>query len=262
MGHIRLGKLPRTRKWSQVVGLIEGGAGAAQIANATIHAAEAGLAFAAKDGGVVETIWLLTQLPLAARSDEFAEALHNCGLSVSDSPGLMEIVGAVTDAIDAKMPNCKGRTDLGEMAQMAAAETLTEVIGARTNSLFGTTSEDVQQAFANLATNKQFSIFAKDFFARFTNKCMSYFLSRATSQQLGEGQRFTTLSQQAEFTSALETHCREAARIVEEFSGGWFSSKNWETRGNISREDIAAFTGYAMKKLTDELKQGARSDGQ
>jgi hypothetical protein len=174
----------------------------------------------------------------------------------------MEIVGSVTDAIDAKMPNCKGRTDLGEMAQMAAAETLIEVIGGRTRSLFGTTPDDVQQAFSKLATNKQFSVFAKDFFARFTNKCMNYFLSRALAHHVGEGQRFTTLAQQAEFTKALEIHCKEAARIVEEFSGGWFSKKNWETGGDISRRDIAAFTGYAMTKLTSELKQGARSDGQ
>jgi hypothetical protein len=262
MGHIRLGDLPRTRKWTQVVGLIEGGAGTAQIANATINAAEKGLGFAAKDDGVVETILLLTKLPLAARSEDFAQALRDCGLSVSDSPSLMEIVGAVADAIDARMPNCKGRTDLGEMAQMAAAETLTEVIGQRTKTLFGTTTDDVQQAFSKLATNKQFSVFAKDFFARFTNKCMNSFLSRALSHNVGEGQRFTTLSQQAEFTKALETHCREAARIVEEFSGGWFSKTNWETGGAITREDIAAFTGYAMKKLVDELKQGARSDGQ
>jgi hypothetical protein len=262
MGHIRLGDLPRTRKWSQVVRLIEGGASTAQVANATINAAEKGLSSAVKDAGVIETIWLLTKLPLAARSEDFAQALRDCGLSVSDSPGLMEIVGAVADAIDAKMPNCKGRSDLGEMAQMAAAETLTEVVGQRTKTLFGTTTDDVQQAFSKLATNKQFSVFAKDFFARFTNKCVSYFLSRALAHNIGEGQRFTTLSQQAEFTKALETHCREAARIVEEFSGGWFSKKNWEREGAITREDIAAFTGYAMKKLTDELKQGARSDGQ
>jgi len=89
---------------------------------------------------------------------------------------------------------------------------------------------------------------------------MNYFLSRALSHHVGEGQRFTTLSQQAEFTKTLETHCREAARIVEEFSGGWFSKTNWERGGAISREDIAAFTGYAMKKLVDELKQGARPD--
>jgi hypothetical protein len=89
---------------------------------------------------------------------------------------------------------------------------------------------------------------------------MNSFLSRSLTHHIGEGQRFTTLSQQAEFTKALASHCREAARIVEEFSGGWFSKKNWETGRAITREDIAAFTGYAMKKLVDELKQGARSD--
>ena len=47
MGHIRLGNLPKTRKWQQVVDLIEGGAGTAQVANATITAAERGLKLAA-----------------------------------------------------------------------------------------------------------------------------------------------------------------------------------------------------------------------
>jgi len=100
MGHIRLGNLPRTRKWQEVVGLIEGGAGTAQIANATITAAERGLNLAAQDKGLVETVWLLTQLPRAGRSDNFAGALRDAGLDVADSPGLMEVVGAVSDAID------------------------------------------------------------------------------------------------------------------------------------------------------------------
>jgi hypothetical protein len=161
MGHVRLGALPKTRKWEQVVGLICGGAGTDQIANATITAAERGLGRAAQDLGVIETVWLLTQLPLAARSADFVGALRDCGLAVSDSPGLMEIVGAVTEAIDNKMPNCKGRTDLGEMAQMAAVETLAQVIGGRVHSLFGSTSEDVLNAFSGLATNKQFGMFAR-----------------------------------------------------------------------------------------------------
>lgn len=221
MGHVRLGDLPRTRKWGQVGGLIGAGAGTPQVATATINAAEKELGVAVKDKGVVETIWLLTQLPVAARSENFAAELRARGVTVSQSPGLMEIVAAVTEAIDARMPNNRGRSDLGEMAQMAAAETLTEVIGSRTRGLFGTTPDDVQKQFAALGTNKQFSIFAKDFFARFTNKCLDYFVSRAVTQHVGEGKRFTTLAQQSEFSEALRTYCREASKIVEEFSGGW-----------------------------------------
>jgi len=36
VGQVQLGNLPRTRKWAQVVALIEGGAGTVQLANATI----------------------------------------------------------------------------------------------------------------------------------------------------------------------------------------------------------------------------------
>jgi hypothetical protein len=260
MGHIRLGNLPRTRKWQQVVALIEGGAGTAQIANATITAAEKGLKLAAEDKGLVETIWLLTQLPLAARSDNFAQALQSTGLEVSESPSLMEVIGAFSDAIDKKLANNGGRTDLGEMAQMAASETMAEIIGSRTQSLFGTTPDDVKNAFSKLATNKQFSIFARDFFSRLTNKCLDYFVSRAVAHHVGEGRRFRTLAQQGEFTKALGTHSREASRIVEDFSGGWFSKTNWEKKG-ISRQDAAGFAHVAMKKIVAELKEGARTDG-
>ena len=166
MGHIRLGPLPRTRRWSQVIELLRLGAGAAQVANATVTAAERGLAGASADVGVVEAVWLLTRLPLAARADDFVMALRACGLNVSPSPGLMDVVGAVSEAIDARMPNCRGRTDLGEMAQMAAVETLAAFVGGRVVNLFGTTAEDVR-GLAGLATHKQFSTFARTF-ARFT----------------------------------------------------------------------------------------------
>ncbi len=259
MGHVRLGNLPRTRKWRDVVALIQGGAGTVQLANATISAAEQGLRLAAEDKGLVETIWLLTQIPLAARSDDFAASLRNAGLNVSDAPSLMEVVGALSDAIDSRLANNGGRTDLGEMAQMAAAETISKEVGGRTQSLFGTTPADVQSAFSQLATNKQFSGFARQFFSRLTNKCLDYFLSRAMAHHVGEGKRFATLAQQADFSKALETHCQEASKIVEVFSGGWFSKTNWEQKG-IPRDNAAGFAHVAMKKIVAELKEGARSD--
>ena len=261
MGHIRLGNLPRTRKWQQVVALIEGGARAPQIATATINAAEKALELAAKDKGLVETVWLLTKLPLAAKSTDFAQELQSCGLDVSNSPGLMEIIGAFSDAVDRTMANNGGRTDLGEMAQMAASETMVKIIGTQTQSLFGTTPEDVKNAFSKTATNKQFGLLARDFFARLTNKCLDYFVSRAVHHHVGEGRRFRNLTQQGEFTKALATHSKEASKIIGDFSGGWFSKTNWE-KGGISRQDAEGFTHVAMNKILAELKEGARPDGE
>ena len=261
MGHIRLGNLPRTRKWQEVVALIEGGARAPQIANATIIAAEKALEQATRDKGLVETVWLLTKLPLAAKTTHFAQELQSSGLDVSNSPGLMEVIGAFSEAVDRSMANNGGRTDLGEMAQMAASETMAEIIGSRTQSLFGTTPEDVKHAFSRLATNRQFGLFARDFFARLTNKCLDYFVSRAVHHHVGEGRRFRTLAQQGEFTKALATHSQEASKIVGDFSGGWFSKTNWE-KGGISRQDAAGFVHIAMTKVVAELKEGVRPDGE
>jgi hypothetical protein len=261
MGHVLTGPLPKTRKWVRVVGLIHNGAGAAQVANATTSAAERWFEKAAEDTGVVETVWLLMRLPLAARTDDFAAALRDCGLSVSNDPGLLELVGAVTDAIDRRMPNCRGRTDLGEMAQMAAAESLTEVIGGRLNGLFGTDPDEVQREFARLRTSKQFGFFAKDYFARFTSKVLDFFLSKTLPDHIGEGKRFRTLAQQAAFTDALDTHCRETGKILEAYAGDWLMKHNFEEGGDIARASAAAFTGYAMKKLTDELRLRATPDG-
>src|SRR5947209_4999423 len=145
MGHTLLGTLPRTRSWQEVVALIEHGAGAAQVANAAIRAAEKGLRKVNKDTGVIETVWLLTQLPFAAKASDFEAALDDCGLQVPDNPGLLDLAAAFSDAIDNRLFNNHGRTDLGEMAQMAAVERLVGLLGERTNSLFGVTPQDVRR---------------------------------------------------------------------------------------------------------------------
>jgi hypothetical protein len=258
MGHTRLGDLPRTRKWQDVVSLIAGGAGAAQIANGLIRAADRGLQLATEHKALVEAFWLLTQLPIAAKERDLAAALRERGLRLADSPGLMDVVAAVSEAVDERLPNNAGRTDLGEMAQAAASEAIVQVVTERTQSLFGTTPEDVKTGLARLGTVKQFGAFARQFYARLTEKVLQYYVSRATASHVGGQElRFPTLAAKAEFDKALALHCREASKIVETFAGEWFSKTKWVNEG-MSRDDAARFAHVAMRKMVDELKAGAR----
>lgn len=130
MGHIRLGELPRTRRFDQVVELIERDGDAAALAAAALAAAEAGFRQAAEDEGLGHATWLLTQIPLAARDPNYLDRLRAIGIPVDHAPGLLDIVGGFSDAIDSHSRRTGGRTDLGERAQMAAVETLTNVLGA------------------------------------------------------------------------------------------------------------------------------------
>ena len=98
------------------------------MAASTMAASQGGLINAAKDPGLVYAVWLLTQIPVAARGGNFVANLRQLGLEVSNAPSLLEVVGAFAGAVDAHISRSGGRTDLGEMAQMAAAETLTLVL--------------------------------------------------------------------------------------------------------------------------------------
>lgn len=249
MGHIRLGNLPRTRKWQEVVGLLDAGAGTPKIAAATLDAAKLGLEEAASDPALVRSFWLLTQLPLCARADDFVAALNQAGITVTSTPTLLELVGGFADAVDDHVRMTGGRTDFGEMAQMGAAESLTSLLRERTSSLFGTTPEMVRTELAALATKKQFSILARDFFGRVTERYLASFLSRRTSSQ------FKSVPGNREFREALSLHCRQASRIVEEFAGSWYSKANYE--GGITPRKAANFVHVALTKLRKELEKGS-----
>jgi hypothetical protein len=259
MGHIRLGTLPKTQKWEQVVGLIAGGADVERIAAASADAAEYRLERASQDQGLAHAFWLLTQIPKAARQSDFADQLKRLGLEVSSKPTLLEIVGAFTNAVDRHVSTRGNRSDLGEMAQHAAAETLTTLAGRELPSLFGPTAGDVQLAFAKLGTSDRFSIVARDFFSRLTSRSLGYFLSRELSKHVGPNKRFAAVSEHSDFNAALDLHCREASRIIKEFSGGWYGKTLFQ-EGDISPDKASQFAHVAFKKLRDELRKRRGAD--
>jgi hypothetical protein len=129
------------------------------------------------------------------------------------------------------------------------------VVAPHAQGLFGTGPDDVRQAFARLGTTRQVSYLGRHFFARLIYKFLDFYLSRTLADHVGEGRRFATLRQVADFSQALETYCGDAASIVEVFFGGWFAKHNWETRGDIPRKLVSRFAHGAMHKLIEELKR-------
>jgi hypothetical protein len=177
VGHKHLIRIPATKKWNQVVELLAGGADLETIAAAAAEAAESSLPKASKDPALVRAFWLLTQIPLAARTQDFGGSLRRLGVETGPSPGLVEVVGAFTAAIDRHVGRTGGRTDLGEMAQLAAAESLSSFVGRDLPGLFGTTPDDVKLAVGRFSGKGRFADLARDFFSRLTFRCLDYYLS-------------------------------------------------------------------------------------
>jgi hypothetical protein len=252
MGHHLLGTLPTTKKWRAVIELISGGAEVDDIAAATSRAAESSMIDAVNDPAFKQGFWLLTQIPQAAPAEDFALALRNLGLEVSDKPTLVEICMAMMISIEQAVPAAR-RTDAGEMAQLSSVESLSAVASREMGSLFGPAEApaEARSALARLSTVKNFGALARDYFSRLTRRYLDYYLSRELSQHVGINQRFLTVREHSEFEEALERYCYEAALIVRDFAGDWFSKANYE--GGITPTKAGRFVHHAFEKLRDEL---------
>jgi hypothetical protein len=236
-----------------VVDLIAGGADVSDVATAAAAAAEASLATGAGNAALRHAFWLLTQIPLAARTSDFGAALNELGLDVRQDADLAEICSAMVDAVDVEARRGGSIDDFGEMATLAAAESLSGVAGRAGESLFGITykADEARAALRGLSTEKQFGVLARDFFARLTRRSLDYFLSRELPNHVGFNKRFPSLDDHNKFERALDTHCREASVIMEEFAAGWFSKTNFET--GINKTNAGRFAYVAFDKLRREL---------
>ena len=270
MGHTRLGPLPKSRSWNQVVETLTGSrlrgfpvsSSASRIniiAAQTLKAARTILARASDDPGVRYTFYLLTQLALASRQPDWRTELDEHGIALSDQSSVFDLLAEVQSAIDRYVGGTSlGATDLSEMAQQAAGEALTSLLTAQTPSMFGEVdSNDLKNAVRALSTRRGFGQLGQRFFARFVARFLNFYLSRATSAGIG-APRLRDLGHIGEFNEALTTHCEESARIVRDFCGAWYSKT--EYKQGIDFANSSRFLAIAVKKLRSELQhQGSAS---
>ena len=200
------------------------------------------------------TLFSSGKIPLAARERDFEAALRRLGIPIQNGPMLTDIVCGLMEAIDARTSQTGNRSDYGEIAQQSAAEALYAVIGRETRDLFGVDAVATKSAIAGFATVKQFAVLARDFFAELTRRHINYYLSRELSKHVGPGRQFIGVRQHRLFEDALDVHCREATRVIKEYSGEWLSKHNYE--GGIDPAKAGRFVSYASKKIRRNYDTG------
>ena len=98
MGHLRMGRLPKTRRWTQVVDLLDAGSlDTGALAAAVLEAADYRLRQLANDQGLGYSFWLLTRIALAARGDTFVGDLSRLGITAGPGLSSLQFIAQVTD---------------------------------------------------------------------------------------------------------------------------------------------------------------------
>lgn len=258
MGHIRLGRLPRTQTWNKVVGALAVEDPSVRIvASTTAWAADHRLARLRSDPSLTYCVWLLIRIASAARRPDFVDALRNLGLDARPGDTAVGFVAKVAARAREEVERHPESGPFGDLAALALRRALTETVGTEGPSLFGASVEDLERAVRRHTTPARFGELAVRFFGDFTARILRFYVDKELSFHVGPGQGLETIDNSATFMADLDQFARQSARIVEDYAADWYSKHNWESGGAIGHEEVQRFLPLAIRKLRRELKEPA-----
>ncbi len=255
MGHIRLGGMPTTRKWREVVALLNDNQHSiADLARAVEGAADLSLRQAVKDPGFIEALWLMLKLPAAAKSASFEAELARLGIAVPPDPTVTDLLAGFDDALEkARLRNGRATTDLSVMARNAAVAALYGVINERLSSLWSATPQDERTTLATLASTERFGELAQRFFTGLLECHIQYFLDREIPRHIGPAGFVQCVADTHHFDAALRRHCTETTTIMRAYARDWLGKNQFHLQKDLSRDDVTNFAAYAFDKIRSEL---------
>ncbi len=262
MGHTRLGTLPKTLKWREVIACFAANAEVPVIAAATVKAAEDSLQLIKNDLGFTEAAWLMSQLAVAGTTDNPLEYLQNQGVHVQE-PSVLGLITAVGNALDAKIHEHRAVSTQAEIAGNALTSALVKTLEPRMQQkdLFDMGRNEAEAAIKKLGTTSAFDHLSREFFSDMTNQSLGFFISKESAAHIGEGQRFATANQEQQFTDAVTEHTHECSKVTEKYSGDWLGKHHFQQQeGGVTPETVHNFAAFGMEKMIGELKRGGEGD--
>ena len=259
MGHERVGALPRSKRWRDVVGLIAGAAAydgdVDELAQTTIANVRDRLQLMHLDSGFATSFQFLLRLALSASTQVDADALGELLLDLGEQPSPL----ALANQLSADVENNRQSAEYAELARKAAVDTIALWTERETRQipLFGGTRQ-TDDIWRNASDAAGFCDVSRLFFAKFVERYLNYFLSREASSQIANTESRERLDERiALHVDEISHHAFETSKITQSFAAGWFN-RHAQTR---MPEPLAIqrFLAVSMGKIREELQREGTS---
>lgn len=260
MGHERVGFLPKTKKWKDLINQMgsvsSSEASVAAVATRTLYNVRQRYEKLSRDNAVKSAFSFLVAFSRACRSQEPSRQLQYSGIAIPGKPNLLSIVKALHETI----PPHESASEYGQLALAAASDALGQwqrEHAALQISLFQT-SDDFFERWRDVGNGAGFCELARLYFGKLTERYLSYFLDREASATFPSiSQRDLFQSQVRSHIDEISKHAFETAQITQSFAAGWF---NAHARDKLpDNKEVEGFLAIAFGKLRDELRREGES---
>ncbi len=255
MGHERIGFLPRSRMWQELVSKI-GDVGAAadavpRIAHRTLHQVRRRLDGLERDSGLEAAFSFI--LTLCRYEPKASDADRGPVIDLGHNPSPLEITRLLNTWID-------DNTDSAEYAELAKRS------GADAIAYWSKRCSDQQELFdaqqtalqiwSDAATGSAFSEISRVFFGKLLERYLKYFLEREASTQFHRIEDRDAFSENlASYVDSVARHAFEASEITQSFAAGWYNKRVRDAMP--TRDEIQGFLSFALSKLRQEIQREA-----
>jgi len=256
MRHVRVGRLPKKWGWEQVISALstESTLGAEDETAFVSHAALAAnrtLSDAKHQESVALAYWTFVDLAAASRSGDLLVRIREQGVQIPERPAGVMLLKLISATLE-KSVRAKGASSaLDEIALQTFDSVVLTTARSGSETLFGCSVESVQTASRKLSTKAGVADMGRRFFSEYTFRALRLALEKELARSLGKGGRFSTRNELSKFEERLKTYCWDVSKIVQDYSGGWYSKALWKQR--LTLTEARNFTSYAIQKLLSEL---------
>jgi hypothetical protein len=254
MGHERIGVLPRTKPWKELITQIgsfsSSSESISQIARSTLKNVRKQYEYIDQDSGVQASYEFLVLLSHSFQKNDPAQFLVDHKIIVEGNITLLKIAKALKDYVK---PNINS-TEYGAIAQSAAIDALTDWFQSNLTNELRLFDESVPSTLylKKLSNGSGFCEISRMYFANFTERYLKYFLEREASSHIYNIEERNRFSIEIEnHIDKISRHAFETSKITQSFAAGWF---NKNVKNNIpSRKKIEGFLNIAFGKMKGEL---------
>ncbi len=259
MGHTRIGRLHRSKKWKDVVKAFCLNADFAQIASMVLDAADKDFTRErlSQDASYLKAVELLVEMGVGAQNNNFVEHMREVGIELSEHPSVQELNYKLGQAIDdAGWRQDSLKTELGEFAKYALLSTVSQVAkDVVAQDIPGLIQRPPAEIFRSFGKQVNIVAMNQNFMAKVMSGAMNAYLANIIPNLTGSTPRVMSTHALAASYKALEEHCRETAVVVLQYSKDWMG-KHGHVLKDISGDKIRNNAIFMVDKMMRALKYG------
>jgi hypothetical protein len=261
MGHERIGYLPKTKRWRDIVNNIGNFSSTNDNINnisiQTIKNVRNRFEYIKQDSGVIAAFKYLIILSNSGKLKDPSQFFEDNDIIINKDYDLIDLANSISSYISKN----KESSEYSTIAIQSLIDTVSKWYQnhAVQKLIYFDSSDSSNEIWKKASSGNGFCELSRLFFAKFTERYMKYFLEREAAYKIDNLFDRTLFNNKLnQHVDDITKHAFETSKITQSFAAGWYN-KNCSS-DLPSDESIKGFISFSFQKINSELLREESSE--